>query len=405
MNNTKRYLLSISLFFGILFNLGNPAIPLYTNSLNISGRFVGLYLASGGIGLLFFATLWGALGDLKDRKKVLGLVFIGFGVGQSLFGLFEDKYLLLVASLISGLFVAGALVNIYSYINDTCKQYKERSKVLSYSISLYMFGGAIAYVLGGYLTKYFSPNYNYTFFVQGALLFLFGVYIFLKKTNTVDFSEKLSRSHFWMDLKQIVKLPWVPIYTITITFFVSFSHNNITRFLDYYIIDNQISVLHLGYFVFTVGIIGLISNLVIAPFLLKRMHNFRLLQIQFLLAPVFLYLTFQTTNLFVGLYTFFIGYTIILSIYEPTAVSFISKNKAISQGILLGVRQSVVGLGMTVGFIVGGFIFEIKELYVFYLAAIFYIIVFVAFSVLIIIKKKEVREYRKEYLKEVNHHD
>jgi len=405
MNNTKRYLLSISLFFGILFNLGNPAIPLYTNSLNISGRFVGLYLASGGIGLLFFATLWGALGDLKDRKKVLGLVFVGYGIGQTMFGLFEDKYLLLLASLISGLFVAGALVNIYSYINDTFKIYNERNKMLSYSISLYIFGGAIAYVIGGYITKYLSPNYNYTFFIQGALLLLFGIYIFFKKTDIADFTEKLSRSHFWTDLKQIIKLPWVPIYTISITFFVSFSHNNITRFLDYYIIDSHMSVLDLGYFVFVVGIVGLISNLVIAPFLLRRMHNFRLLQIQFLLAPVFLYLTFQTSNLMVGLYTFFIGYTIILSVYEPTAVSFISKNKAISQGILLGVRQSVVGLGMTLGFIVGGFIFEINELYVFYLAVLFYIIVFIAFTVLIILKKNEVKEYREEYLKEVNNHD
>ncbi len=405
MKNTKRYLLFISLFFGILFNLGNPAIPLYTNSLQISGRFVGFYLASNGIGLLIFATLWGALGDLKDRKKVLGLVFIGYALGKTLFGLFENEYLLLLASLISGLFVAGALVNIYSYINDTYKNDQERNKILSYSVSLYIFGGAISYLIGGYLTKLIEPHYNYTFFIQGALLLLFGLYIFFKKTDLQDFSEKLTRSHFWTDLKQIVKLPWVPIYTITITFFVSFSHNNVTRFLDYYIIDSFYSVLHLGFFVFIVGIVGLISNFVIVPFFLKRIHHFRLLQFQFLLAPLFLYLTFQTDNLLVGLYTFFLGYTIILTVYEPTAISFISRNKSISQGVLLGVRQSVVGLGMTLGFIIGGFLFEVNELYVFYLAVLFYIIVFIAFTILIIVKKTEVKDYRKEYLEEINNND
>jgi MFS family permease len=89
-----------------------------------------------------------------------------------------------------------------------------------------------------------------------------------------------------------------------------------------------------------------------------------------------------------------------LAIYEPTAISFMSDNKAVPQGILVGVRQSIVGLGMTIGFVVGGFLYEINELYVFYLAVIFYIIVFIGFTVLIKIKKTEVVEYRKNYLKE-----
>ena len=149
----------------------------------------------------------------------------------------------------------------------------------------------------------------------------------------------------------------------------------------------------------------MISNLVIAPYFLKRFHNFRFLQIQFLLAPVLLYFGFKTDNLLVGLYTFYIGYSLMLAIYEPTAISFMSDNKAVPQGILVGVRQSIVGLGMTIGFIVGGFLYEINELYVFYLAVIFYIIVFIGFTVLIKIKKTEVIEYRKNYLKEAKNND
>jgi len=77
-----------------------------------------------------------------------------------------------------------------------------------------------------------------------------------------------------------------------------------------------------------------------------------------------------------------------------------SENKAVSQGILVGVRQSIVGVGMTAGFIIGGFLFEINELYVFYLAVIFYIIVVIGFTILIFIKKDEVKEYRRKYLEE-----
>ena len=96
MAKSRRYLLFIALMFGILFNLGNPAIPKYTNSLGIDGIFVGFYLASGGLGLMLFATLWGALGDILHRNKVLAITFIGFAVGQTIVGLFSNEYLIFV---------------------------------------------------------------------------------------------------------------------------------------------------------------------------------------------------------------------------------------------------------------------------------------------------------------------
>lgn len=100
------------------------------------------------------------------------------------------------------------------------------------------------------------------------------------------------------------------------------------------------------------------------------------------------------------MYTFYIGYSLILAIYEPTAISFMSDNKEVSQGVLVGARQSIVGLGTTIGFIVGGFLYEKNNLYVFYLAVIFYIIVFVGFTILIRLKNREVKDYRKNYLEE-----
>ncbi len=405
MTNTKRYLLFIAFMFGILFHLGNPAIPLYTNSLGIEGRFVGFYLASGGFGLMLFATIWGAIGDILDRNRVLAITFVGFGLGQTMVGLFTDQYLILLGMFISGLFFAGVLVNIYSYINDNYKDEHERNRTLSYAVSLYMVGIAFAYLIGGFITRILALHYNYIFFIQALLLLVFGLYIYFEKTDLVDTDNHLTRSHFWNDMKQVFKLPWVPVYTITITFFISFSHNNVRRFIDYYIIDNNYSALDLGLLVFVVGIVSLVSNLIIAPYFLKRFHNFRFLQLQFLFAPILLYLGFRTDNILFGLYTFYLGYSLLLAVYEPTAISFMSDNKAVPQGILVGVRQSIVGLGMTIGFIVGGFLYEINELYVFYLAVIFYIMVFIGFTVLIKLKKTEVVTYRTNHLKEAKSHD
>lgn len=401
MKRAKRYLLLISLMFGILFNLGNPAIPEYTNALGIREGIVGFYLASGGIGLLFFATLWGALGDIKDRNKILGLIFFGVGIGQVLFGVFRNEYLLLISTLISGIFTAGVLVNIYSYVNDSFKEEQERNRMLSYVVSLCLLGSAIGYFIGGEVTVLLSPNYQHVFYLQGTLIILFSIFILFEKTNLIDVDHHLSRRHFWINFKQSFKLPWVPVYTITLTFFISFSSNNVRRFLDYYIIEEGFSAATLGLLVFVVGVVGLLANLFIAPFFLKRFHNFRFLQAQFFFAPILLFLTFYFEDTLLSMYTFFLGYSIMIAIYEPTAISFMSENKEVTQGVLVGVRQSVVGLGMTLGFIVGGFVYEKNHLYVFYLAVIFYIIVFIGISVLAFIKRKEVKEYRKNYLKEL----
>ena len=266
MKKAKTYLLFISLMFGILFSLGNPAIPLYTESLGIGESVVGFYLASGGIGLFFFATLWGAVGDIKDRNKVLGVIFIGVALGQTLFGITGNPIIMFVAAMISGVFTAGVLVNIYSYVNDTFKDEQERNRILSYVVSLYLLGAAIAYILGGFITEWIAPNYAYVFIIQGTLLLLFGVFIYYEDTDLVDIDHHLNRRHFWINMKQIAKFPWVPVYTITITFFISFSHNNVRRFLDYYIIDDGNNAITLGILVFVVGIVGLVSNLWIAPF-------------------------------------------------------------------------------------------------------------------------------------------
>lgn len=402
MIQKRPYLLFLSFMYGVLFHLGNAAMPSYTNALLVSETYVGLYLASTGLGLFIFATLWGAVGDIKNRDKVLGVIFFGFGIGQFLFGLFRTEGMLLVASLISGVFYAGILVNLYSFINDTFTLEQERNKMLSYAVSLYLIGMSFAYIIGGVLTDLVAPNFYLVFYIQAIGLILFAIFIYVSKIDLVDTDHHLTRVYFWNVFRQAFRLHWVPIYTITLTFFISFSHQNVKRFLDYYVIDSGYSPTELGLVVGFAGLIGLISNLYIAPYFLKRMHNFRFLQLQFVFAPIFLYLLTRADNLMFGLYTFYMGYTIILAVYEPTAISFMSDNKAVSQGVLVGVRQSIVGLGTTVGFIIGGILYGLEELYVFYLAIGFYIIVFLGFSVLIVLKYKDVKDYRKAYLEEAH---
>lgn len=394
MSKHKIYLLFISFTFGILFNLGNPTIPLYIQELDISGVFVGLFLSSTGIGLFLFSTLWGALGDIKDRNKVLAIAFLGFGIGQVLFGVFSTELLMFGASLVSGIFTSGVLVNIYSYINDNVEEEHERNRTLSYAVSLTLIGAALSYLVGGYIAQFFENNYSNVFYIQGGLSLLFGLYVYFEKTDLKDIDHHLTRRHFIDNMKQILKLPWLPLSTITLTFFISFSHNNVRRYFDYYVLDNGMKVSTLGWIVFVTGLVCLVTNLFITPFILRKKHNLFVLMVIFVIAPITVFLTFYGEIVLLKYFTIFMVYHFVMAIYEPTAISLMSSNRAVPQGILVGVRQSIVGLGMTIGFILGGVVYEINQLYVFYFADIFYIIVLVGFIIISFTLRHEIKEYK-----------
>lgn len=392
MKRHKVYLLLITLIFGFLINLGNLSIPKHTESIHTG--FIGLYFASAGIGLFFFATLWGALGDIKHRNRILGLTFIGFSIGQLVFGLLVNEYTLLLGSMISGISIAGFFVNVYAYINDNFFQVQERNKMLSYAVSLALLGASFGYLFGGFLTQFFAPNVGYTFILQSILSLLFGLFIFINKTDLIDTDHHLTRRHFWINIKQVVRLPWLPITTISLTFFISFSHNNVKRFFDLFASDSGYKSYDIGVIVFVTGIVALFANIVLTPLIMKFFHNLRILLLIFLIVPIVLFLTFYNGMTIVKVFSFFMIYHLFMAIYEATAISLLSSNRVVPQGVIVGVRQSVVGLGMTLGFIVGGQLYEFNSTNVFYFAVLFYIIVFVGFAILNIVLSKEIKEHR-----------
>lgn len=390
MSKEKRYLLLISFLFGVVFNFGNPAIPLYAEKWNIRPSVIGIVLASSGIGLFLFSTIWGAIGDIKDRNKIIGITFGGFALGQCLFGIAHTELLVILASMVSGLFAAGVLVNIYSYINDNFLDHVEHKKTLSYAVSLTLLGASFGYLLGGFVSGRVGNAYGMIFIIQAILSLIVGVYIYFEQTDLIDTDHHLTRRHFYLNMAYIAKLPWLPVSTITLTFFISFSHNNIKRYFDYYFIDTQHSPSILGVLVFVVGIVSFITSLFLAPRVLKHHHQIVILQTLFLFVPLFVFLTFYGDHALYKYFSYLIVYYFLMAIYEPTAISLMSSNKDVPQGILVGVRQSIVGLGMTLGFLLGGVLYEINKLYVFYFAVIFYIIVFVGFTIIRIFLKEEI---------------
>ena len=144
------FLLISGLLVGITTNIGHPITPYYINQIGLDKIVFGYFYATMSLGMLISAPIWGALGDSKGRKLVLVICLIFYGVGQALFGIFHNQYLILAARFFSGIFCGGVLVSLLSYMTRSQELSKFNGpRLYATFISLHLVGTSLGLFIGG----------------------------------------------------------------------------------------------------------------------------------------------------------------------------------------------------------------------------------------------------------------
>jgi DHA1 family multidrug resistance protein-like MFS transporter len=152
---------------------------------------------------------------------------------------------------------------------------------------------------------------------------------------------------------------------------------NISKYLDVYVIDAGYTTSQLGNFVFVTGIVGLLTNLFVVPYLTRFNQNIRIMRYLQLLSAIIIVVTFQFTALRVALYTIFMLYVVMKSTFEPLEKHHISLNADdTTYASLMGVRQMFFSIGMVLGPLLSGFIYEVNPVFVFYFSALMFVCAF-----------------------------
>ena len=178
----KKYisLLIAGLLVGITTNIGHPITPYYINQLGLDKIVFGYFFAAMSLGMLIFAPIWGALGDAKGRKWILIICLVFYGVGQILFGVLNNQYLIIAARLFSGIFSGGILVSFLSYMTRSKDLSKYNGpRLYATFISLQLVGTSLGSFIGGALGEVFNPNYHYVFFIQALSMLVFALYVLI----------------------------------------------------------------------------------------------------------------------------------------------------------------------------------------------------------------------------------
>jgi len=347
------YILVFLRALGLALSVNGPMMPLYVRSLGISVSQWGVLSTIFAIGLVSFEAFWGSMSDRINRiwLLILALIFMGsvlplytfetllpyFGVFQFLMG----SFMVMVGP------TTRALIADHSPV----RQMGFNMSLWSTCVSI---GGILGPVLGGYLSK--NMGYKTVFYVSSAILVANALLLLVTGRSLQTGERSKVKIKIWENIKSILHDPQMR-FTFTIAFLIFFGLSSVRSFIPIYASEffNMDEV--------SVGLmttIGTAIQLILTPFmgaLSDRISVKRLLMSLLSISGVlFLLIQFASTPLHITLLT--IG--LIIS-YSSPSISLIMCSKLASKeklGITMGIYGSFEDLGLIIGPLIFGYVWE-----------------------------------------------
>lgn len=248
-------------------------------------------------------------------------------------------------------------------------------KVWNFAVlaALSTLGASLGYKIGGMLgdSQTFkniinTPSYENIFILQSILLLLLGslILIFVKdyEKNTVTFKK----SSPFAALGKIKSLDSKLILFLISLTLITMGSTNLSKYIDVYFNDLNLSTTSLGNFVFVTGVVSVLTSIFIVPIVSKLKKQLTFIMVIQVLSSFIVFFVFRAENFILTIYTVFNVYIIFKAIYLPLEQNYISNHAdRDSIGTITGIRQSFVSIGNVIGPLLGGVLYSIKPLLLF----------------------------------------
>lgn len=392
MKRAVIFILILNFFQGIWHNLGHPVTPAFVTSLGIPDFMFGVFFALMALGLVIGSPIWGTLGDSSTKAKYALIGLLLYSVGQVGFGFSNNMYLMSVFRFLSGFGVAASITLMMSHIIEHSTD-ENRSRHLAWYAAVYLAGSSSGYYLGGlftensFLVQLLHTNELSNIFLIQAVINVFhalSMYFMIRADDERKTAN--NRKSPIEQLKEVRTLDPLLLAFLVSLLLISLGAINLTKYIEVFMSYSGFSPYQIGIFVLATGGVSLFANVVITPLLAKLKINLALMVwIQFLSAIIIL-VVFRLPNVVIALYTLYMGYIILKAVYAPLEQSFIASFASPgSYGKIMGVRQSFFSIGMVIGPLIGGVIYNYNKLLVFDVSALMF---FLGFILLLLIGRQ-----------------
>lgn len=381
MKKSSRMIIVYLFLQSVIHNLGHPITPSFVSALGIPDYMFGLFFAAMSFGLMVGAPIWGILSDRGHRKLWIAIGLSCYTIGQIGFGFIGDQYGMVAFRLFAGLGVVSA-VTIYTSLIVEQTEAKERATILAFTAASSTLGASVGYYIGGFLatnslmhTLFSTQNLANIFVIQAALNALYTIFVVLTIRDVkvrITSNEKIS---MLKSLKAITKIDKrLLIFLISVTL-MNMAATNLSKYIDVYFRDLGYSEGDLGTFVMVTGIVSLLTSIFIVKFANRYKKQLHLMMMIHIMSAGIVFYVFRSVNFLLMMYTVYMIYVIFKALYIPLEQAYISKEaKDGHYGSIMGLRQSFVSLGMVLGPVIGGFLYDYNAILLFDFSAIIFLV-------------------------------
>ncbi|MCY8939685.1 MFS transporter [Peribacillus frigoritolerans] len=371
-----------SLFIAYLgMGLASPVMPSIAEELSLNGAVVGYMFAVMAFAQFLASPFTGVWVDSIGRKKMIVIGLLLFSFSEALFGFADETWLLFVSRLLGGVSAAFIMPAVVTYVTDKTTL-SNRAKVLGYQSAAISLGFIIGPGVGGLIAG-FGIRAPFFFASAISLIATIIIFILLDDSITVEQLQKNRASAVRPVFIQEYKKSFQPKYftPLLIVFILAFGLAVYEMMFSLFVDEKFGFTIRDISIVITVGsIAGVVAQIIFFDKLVNVIGERMLINLTLLSAAIFIFLTI----LIDGYLTMIVVTSIVFfscDILRPAVTSFLSKIAGENQGYIAGMNSAYTSLGIILGPIIGGILFDINIDMPYIFATIVLVIAFVISSV------------------------
>jgi MFS transporter, DHA1 family, multidrug resistance protein len=371
-----------SLFIAYLgMGLASPVMPSIAEELSLNGAVVGYLFAVMAFAQFLASPFTGVWVDSIGRKKMIVIGLLLFSFSEALFGFADETWLLFVSRLLGGVSAAFIMPAVVTYVTDKTTL-SNRAKVLGYQSAAISLGFIIGPGVGGLIAE-FGIRAPFFFAAAISLIATIIIFILLDDSITVEQLQKNRASAVRPVFIQEFKKSFQPKYftPLLIVFVLAFGLAVYEMMFSLFVDEKFGFTIRDISIVITVGsIAGVVAQIIFFDKLVNVIGERMLINLTLLSTAIFIFLTI----LIDGYLTMIVVTSIVFfscDILRPAVTSFLSKIAGKNQGYIAGMNSAYTSLGIILGPIIGGILFDINIDMPYIFATIVLVIAFVISSV------------------------
>lgn len=360
---------NVMIGYGIII----PFISLYQNYFGVTILMTGLLISFYALGQFLFAPIAGDFINRFGERKVLAISQVLFAVCTVLVFSIHIFGVMLLFRFLSGMCAAGIYSTSENYIAVNASESTKTRYLMILNAGSGM-GMILGPLIGVFIVEFLAITYSFTdaqtldvaaifigsyavyvIFVAALVFFTlpknFVKHASVKSVKLLTFFPELIKQILSMctNMKMVFILSGFFIYGYITSSVESF-------FLDYLIKNYTMDRFILGIEIVLIAIFVVVFFVKIAPFIESKFQKISLLAV-YLMVPSIMFIILSFTP---SLGVFFPAFVVIMisaAMFTSLLVSFVSEEQA-APGLILGVKNSVISIGMILGPIISGYFYQ-----------------------------------------------